>query len=160
MFSLSVGGAMHTVLASLAVGIGIIQFMRRKGDPVHRALGYLYVYGLLVADGAAMLVYQFTGKLNILHFGAVTNLICIGLGMFAVLARPPNTDWRSMHYHWISWSYVGLLAAAATELVVRTVPFADKIQTWSATAAATTTVTVVGFVLIKRNRPTPNRAVI
>jgi len=155
MFSLSVAGAVHTVLASLAIGIGIIQFLRRKGDPVHRALGYLYVYGLLVADGAAMLIYQFTGKLNILHFGAVTNLICIGLGMFAVLARPPNTDWRSMHYHWISWSYVGLLAAAATELIVRTVPFSSQMQIWTATAAATLGVTVAGYVLIQRNRPVP-----
>src|SRR4051812_27416005 len=153
MFSFSVAGATHTLLASLAIGIGIIQFCRRKGDPVHRALGYLYVYGLLVADGGAMLIYQFTGKLNILHFGAVTNLICIGLGMFAVLARPPNTDWRSMHYHWISWSYVGLLAAAATELIVRTVAFSNPVQIWSATAAATIGVTVVGFILIKRNQP-------
>jgi uncharacterized membrane protein len=155
MFNLSAAGAMHTILASLAIGIGIIQFWRRKGDRVHRALGYLYVYGLLVADGAAMLIYQFTGKLNILHFGAVTNLICIALGMFAVLARPPNTDWRSMHYNWISWSYVGLLAAAATELIVRTVAFSNQMQIWSATAAATITVTAVGFVLIKRNRPMP-----
>ena len=153
MLSLSGAGTIHTVLAALAIAIGIIQFMRHKGDRVHRALGYLYVYGLLVADGAAMLIYQFTGKLNILHFGAVTNLICIGLGMFAVLARPPNTDWRSMHYHWISWSYVGLLAAAATELVVRSLPFSNQTQIWSATAMATITVTVVGFVLIKRNRP-------
>ena len=98
MFSLSAAGAIHTVLAALVMGIGIIQSLRRKGDPIHRALGYLYVYGLLAADGAAMLIYQFTGKLNILHFGAVTNVICIALGMFAVLARPPNTDWRSMHY--------------------------------------------------------------
>ena len=155
MFSFSVAGAMHTLLASLAIGIGIIQFLRRKGDRVHRAVGYLYVYGLLVADGAAMLIYQFTGKLNILHFGAVTNLICIGLGMFAVLARPPNTDWRSMHYHWISWSYVGLLAAAATEFIVRTVAFSNQAQIWSATAAATIGVTVVGFVVIKRNQPMP-----
>ena len=155
MFSFSVAGAIHTLLASLAIAIGIIQFLRRKGDRVHRALGYLYVYGLLVADGAAMLIYQFTGKLNILHFGAVTNLICIGLGMFAVLARPPNTDWRSMHYHWISWSYVGLLAAAATELIIRTVALSNQTQIWSATAAATISVTVVGFILIERNRPLP-----
>ena len=155
MLSLSGAGTIHTVLAALAIAIGIIQFMRRKGDRVHRALGYLYVYGLLVADGAAMLIYQFTGKLNILHFGAVTNLICIGLGMFAVLARPPNTDWRSMHYHWISWSYVGLLAAAATELIIRTVALSNQTQIWSATAAATISVTVVGFILIERNRPLP-----
>jgi hypothetical protein len=72
-----------TTLALLAIALGAVQLLRRKGDGAHRAIGYAYVYSLLVADGAAMLVFQFTGALNILHFGVIANLICISIGMLS-----------------------------------------------------------------------------
>jgi len=144
---------MHTALALLGIILGLIQFVRRKGDRAHRAVGYAYVYGLLIADGLAMLIFQFTGRLNILHFGAITNMICVAFGLAAVLIRKPGYDWRTSHYYWISWSYVGLLAAAATELLVRAGPFSGRLQVWSATIVATSLVTLVGFLLIRRHRP-------
>jgi uncharacterized membrane protein len=153
MFHLTTAGAIHTTLAAAAIILGIIQFLRRKGDSVHRAAGYAYVYALLIGDGAAMLVYQFTGKLNILHFGVITNLVCIAIGMWPVLHNPRRPGWRKTHYYWISWSYVGVLAAAATELVVRTAPLGGRGQTWVATAIVTLGVTLAGYVIITRNRP-------
>jgi hypothetical protein len=53
----------------------------------------------------------------------------------------------------MSWSYVGLLAAAATELVVRSAHLASQAQAWAVTAATTIIVTVIGAVLIARNWP-------
>ena len=153
MFNLTMAGAIHATLASAAIVLGIVQFLRRKGDSLHRAVGYGYVYAMLIGDGAAMLVYQFTGKLNILHFGVITSLVCIAFGMWPVLRSPRRPNWRTKHYYWISWSYVGLLAAAATELVVRTGPFASHRQAWAATAAVTLAVTFAGYVIINRNRP-------
>jgi hypothetical protein len=137
MFNLTVAGAVHTVLACAGIALGSIQFLRRKGDAAHRALGYGYVYAMLIGDGAAMLIYQFTGKLNLLHFGAGTSMICLALGMWPVLRTPRRPGWKLGHYYWIAWSYVGLLAAAATELIVRNVAFGSRTQVWAATAAAT-----------------------
>jgi hypothetical protein len=53
----------------------------------------------------------------------------------------------------MSRSYVGLLAAAATELVVRTSPLATREQAWMMTAATSVVVTAIGYVLINRYRP-------
>jgi hypothetical protein len=80
--------------------------------------------------------------------------------MLPVLRHPHSPDWKARHYRWMSGSYVGLLAAAATELVVRTIPFSTKAQVWIATTAATTLVTAVGCLLIARYRriAAPNRA--
>src|SRR3954462_7470251 len=114
-------GAIHMVLASAGILVGLIQLFRRKGDPVHRALGYAFVYAMLIADGAAMLVFQFTGRVNILHIGALANLACIICAIIPVLRSPRPANWKLRHYYWISWSYAGLVAAAATELVVRTI---------------------------------------
>jgi uncharacterized membrane protein len=141
------------VLATAGIVVGSIQLLRPKGGSVHRALGYAFVYAMLIADGAVMLVFQFTGRFNILHIGAIANLLCIILAMVAVLRSPRPSNWKLQHYYWMSWSYVGLLAAAATELVVRTSHLATKEQAWTATAATSVVVTAIGYVLIKRYRP-------
>jgi hypothetical protein len=53
----------------------------------------------------------------------------------------------------MSWSYVGLLAAAATELMVRTSHLATRGQAWMVTAAVSALVTAIGYVIINRYRP-------
>ena len=151
--NLTLPGAIHTVLAMLGIVVGSIQLLRPKGGSMHRALGYAFVYAMLVADGTAMLVFQFTGRFNILHVGAMVNLLCIVLAIVPVLRSPRPSNWKNQHYTWMSWSYVGLLAAAATELVVRTSPLATREQAWMVTAAATVVVTVIGYTLISRYRP-------
>jgi hypothetical protein len=53
----------------------------------------------------------------------------------------------------MSWSYAGLLAAAATELVVRTIHPPTREQAWMATAATSTVISTLCWIVIKRNRP-------
>jgi hypothetical protein len=151
--NLTLAGAIHTVLAMLGIVVGLIQLLRPKRGSGHRARGYAFVYAMLVADGAAMLIFQFTGRFNILHAGAIMNLVCIVGGVIPVLRNPRPLNWKNQHYYFISWSYVGLLSAAATELVVRTVHLASRAQAWSVTATMTIAVTAIGYALIERYRP-------
>jgi uncharacterized membrane protein len=150
---LTLAGAIHTVLAISGIAVGLFQFLRPKGGAIHRARGYAFVYAMLIADGTAMLIFQFTGRFNILHIGAMTNLACIVAAMVPVLRGPRPSNWRNQHYYWMSWSYVGLLAAAATELVVRTSHLATRQQAWTVTAATSAVVTLIGYILIDRYRP-------
>lgn len=159
MPSLTMPGAIHTVLAAAAIVLGMVQFLTRKRGSLHRAVGYAFVYALLIADFAALLVFEFTGGFNILHFGALASLACIAAGMWPVLRSPRRPDWRERHFFRISWAYVGLLAAAATELVVRTLPLRNSDQAWLATFAVTLTVTLVGRTLILRHQPAARDAV-
>jgi uncharacterized membrane protein len=110
-------GAIHAVLAISGIAVGLCQFLRPRGGAIHRARGYAFVYAMLIADGTAMLIFQFTGRFNILHIGAMTNLACIVAAMVPMLRSPKPSNWRNQHYYWMSWSYVGLLAATATEFV-------------------------------------------
>jgi uncharacterized membrane protein len=153
MLYLTLPGAIHTVLAAAGIVIGLVQLLRRKGDPVHRALGYAFVYAMLVADGAALLVFQFTGRFNILHVGALANLVCIIFAIVPVLRSPRPSNWKLHHYYWVSWSYAGLLAAAATEFVVRTIHLPTREQAWMVTAATSIVVSAIAWVIINRNRP-------
>jgi uncharacterized membrane protein len=153
---LTLAGMIHAALALLCIAVGLIQLLRPKRGAGHRARGYLYVYAVLVADGTALLVYQFTGQFNLLHAGAMLNLFCIVMAVVPLLRSPRPSNWRYVHYTWIAWSYVGLIAAAATEVVVRT-GFVTRGQGWLVSLAATVTVTAIGYVMIERNRPSPEQ---
>jgi uncharacterized membrane protein len=149
----TLAGAVHAALALFCIIIGLIQLLRRKGGATHRARGYAFVYAMLVADGTAMLVYQFTGRFNIFHAGAIVNLVCVVLAIVPMLRNPRPPNWKLKHYYFIAWSYVGLISAAATETVVRSGVLATREQIWTATAVTTALVTAVGYVLINRYRP-------
>jgi len=158
MAQLTLVGAIHSVLAMGCIVIGLIQLVRPKRGSGHRARGYAFVYAMLVADGTALLVFQFTGKFNILHAGAIVNLLCVIAAVVPVLRTPRPQNWKNLHYYWMSWSYVGLIAAAATELVVRTVHLGTRGQAWAVTAAMSVLVTTIGYILINRYRPAESRA--
>lgn len=151
--NLTLTGAVHMALATLCIVVGLLQLVRPKRGPGHRARGYAYVYAMLVVDGSAMLVFQFTGRFTAFHAGAILNLVCIVLAIVPVLRSPRPANWKLHHYYWISWSYVGLLSAAATQLVVQTVHLATRGQALMASAAATILVSAIGYVLIERHRP-------
>ena len=63
--------------------------------------------------------------------------------MLPVLRNPRPADWKIRHCRWMSGAYLGLIAAAATELVVRTIPLSTKGQAWIAAAALALRVAIV-----------------
>ena len=46
MANLTLAGAIHTVLAMLCIVVGLIQLVRPKRGPGHRARGYAFVYAI------------------------------------------------------------------------------------------------------------------
>jgi uncharacterized membrane protein len=149
---LTTAGAIHVGLALAGIVIGLVQFLLAKGTRAHRALGYAYVYGMLLADGTALSLYRFTGTFNAFHAGAIANLVCIMAAMVPVLRNPRPVDWKIQHYRWICGSYVGLIAAAVTGQAVRMLAFSTRGQVWTASAVAAAVVTAIGVVLIGRYR--------
>jgi hypothetical protein len=152
---LTLAGALHTALALSCVVVGAIQLTFPKRGAWHRARGYAFIYAMLMADGAALLIYRFTGSFNMFHVGALANLACIVGGIAPMLRTPRPPNWKLRHYYFIAWSYVGLMSAAVTELIVRTVPPSGHAQGWGVSAVVTVLVTAIGYILIERHRPPP-----
>lgn len=150
---LTTAGLVHAALAAFAIAAGLVQSTRRKGGASHRMLGYVYVVAMLVADVSALTIRQFTGSFNVLHAGAAVNLGCVVAAMLPMLRRPRPPNWLEVHYRWMGAAYLGLIAAAATELVARLGPFTTKAQLWTATAVVTLLVMAVGTLLIGRYHP-------
>src|SRR5215475_9726738 len=152
MTNLTVFGTIHMVLAMLCIVVGTIQLARPKHGPVHRARGYAFVYAMVVVDGTAMLLYRFTGSFNAFHLGAIVNLAAIIAAMVPMLMSPRPAYWKQLHYRFMSWGFVGLIAAAVTELIVRTVRLTHE-QGWAVSGGATALVMAIGYAMIERYRP-------
>jgi hypothetical protein len=106
---------------------------------------------MVMADLSALAVPQ--SGFSLLHLRAIVNLVCIAAATLPMLRRPRETDWMSVRYRWMAGACLGLAAAAATELVVRIVPFTERAQVWTATAVVTGLTAAVGCFLIGRYDP-------
>jgi len=146
-------GWLHLSFAAFGLVAGAVQLLRRKGDRTHRALGYAYVYGMIVSNATALLLYRFTGSFNAFHAGAIANFACIIAAMIPVLRTPRAPDWVAKHYRWMAGSYIGLVAAASTEFSVRVLPLGSRGAVWLVAGIAIAAVSAVGSMLIRRNRP-------
>lgn len=154
-------GLIHTVTAMLAMAIGAVIFLRPKGGSRHRKLGYVYSTAMVVMLITAFMLYRLTGGFNALHIAAIMSSITIAFGLKFAIRRRPAHGWYFFHYLWMSWSYVGLLAAFVAELSTRVAmplvveKFGPESRTvfWIIVGFASALVIFTGSRLINRHHP-------
>lgn len=114
-------GGVHVAAALAAMATGPVIFLSPKGTGFHRTLGRLYVFAMLTVNGSALSMYEFTNGPNLFHVFAVMSLATVVPGVICgVQAR--RTGKRGLvqaHYFFMAWSYVGLMAAFASQIVSR-----------------------------------------
>ena len=108
----------HITSAVLALLLGLVVLLRPKGGAVHRAIGFAYVACMVALNVSALTIYHLTGRFGPFHAAAIFSLASVTAAVVMVERRRPN--WMIGHAMWMMWSYVGLLAATASEIVVRT----------------------------------------
>ena len=139
-------GGIHTAFAVLALVAGALVLLRRKGGAWHHRLGWTYVIAMLGLNLTAFAIYRLFGGFGPFHVAALLSLVTVLLGTIPAWRRLPRTTWLEHHYYWMSWSYVGLLAATGSEAVTR-IP---QTRFWWMVLAATLPVIAVGAWLIRR----------
>lgn len=137
-------GLFHTACALVALGSGAAVLLRRKGNRAHRRLGWVYVASMLLLNGTALMIYRLFGGFGPFHVAAVFSLATVIAGIIPPIRRKP-ANWVEHHYAWMTWSYVGLLAAAVSEVATRTPGF----RFWWAVVVATFLVIAVGGRMIR-----------
>jgi uncharacterized membrane protein len=154
-------GTVHLVFAlvALAAGAGVLRLP--KGTRWHRTLGHLYLGGMVGLDVTALFIYRLTGGFGLFHAFALFSLFTVGMAMWAVLARRPRGGWIESHATWMTWSYVGLVAAAVSETATRILMpiLAPRLGPgalaafWTLVGVATLAVVLAGSRVIKRRLP-------
>ena len=158
-------GWIHTAAALTALVAGAAVLLTRKGTRRHRQLGWTYVLGMLLLNGTALLIYRLFGRFGPFHAGAVFSLVTVVAGSVAAIgvrrARVRrNAEQRARalerHYQWMTWSYVGLAAAAVSEIATRLPALRPRpgqgVAFGITVALATLLVVGVGAWLIRRRR--------
>jgi uncharacterized membrane protein len=158
-------GWIHTIAASTALVAGAAVLLTRKGTRRHRQVGWVYVASMLLLNGTALLIYRLFGRFGPFHVGAIFSFVTVVAGTAAALGarrararRDPVARARALerHYQWMTWSYVGLAAAAVSEIATRMPALRPRPGHGMAfgitVAVATLLVIGVGAQLIRRRR--------
>jgi uncharacterized membrane protein len=159
-------GWTHTIAATTALAAGAAVLLTRKGTRRHRQIGWAYVVSMLVLNVTALMIYRLFGRFGPFHVGAVFSFITVVAGTVAALGarrararRDAVARARALrgHYQWMTWSYVGLAAAAVSEIATRVPALRPRpgqgMMVFGITVALATLLVVwVGARLIRRHR--------
>jgi uncharacterized membrane protein len=138
----------HIVASVSALVFGLWVVLTRKGTGLHRWLGYAYFFNMLGLNISAFFIYRLTGHFGPFHGAAIASGITLIAGFVPAYLRYPRKGWLELHYEFMNWSYVGLVAAAVSEVLTRlpSSPF------WGAVLAGSLAVFVIGGFFIVRGR--------
>ena len=143
-------GMFHTAFGTLALVFGGAIVALPKGRRLHRALGYAYLASMVLLNATAFRIYQFSGNFGPFHVLAVVSLLTLFVGFLPAKFRWPPGRWKESHLITMSWSYIGLWAAFATEITIR-LPFVRGVASalWG-TVIATTVAMLIGGAFLGR----------
>jgi uncharacterized membrane protein len=138
----------HIATAISALVFGLCVFLTRKGTRLHKQFGYAYFFNMLGLNISALFIYRLTGNFGPFHGAALASLLTLIAGFIPAYLRLPEGRWLELHYEFMNWSYVGLVAAGVSEATTRlpSAPF------WPAVFAGTAIVFLIGGRLIARRR--------
>lgn len=138
----------HILSAISALIFGVCVFLTSKGTRLHKQFGYAYFFNMLGLNISALFIYRLTGHFGPFHGVALASLVTLMAGFAAAYLRLPQGRWLELHYEFMNWSYVGLVAAGVSEATTRlpSAPF------WPAVFAGTFIVLLIGGALITQGR--------
>lgn len=152
-------GLVHTASAVVALALGPAIFFRRKGDRLHRRIGWTYAASMIVLNGTAFAIYDLFGYWGPFHYAAIASSATLAMGLVPAITRRPRGRWLEWHYAGMTWSYAGLGAAAVAETLTR-LPAAwpalgasaPMIFFWTATGVGSALVIALAVYLIRLRR--------
>ncbi len=155
-------GVSHLVFSCVAIVAGAGVCLLPKGTRWHRTLGHVYATSMLGLIVTAFSIYDLFGGFGPFHFAGVVAAVSLAMGLGTALLRRPRQTWLEHHATWMSWSYVGLLAAFAAETLTRLVlpvlaprmPEAFWPLFWALVGVGGLAASYIGHRLIKTRLPT------
>ncbi len=137
-------GIVHMTFGSAALALGMGVVALKKGTRIHRTIGHLYFSSMIGLNVTALSIYKLFGVFGPFHALALVSLGYVIFGVMVAVLRRPRRTWVARHAKFMLWSYVGLWAAAVSEITARVPGW----NFWIAVAIPSTLVAVIGGILI------------
>lgn len=134
----------HVLAASVALASGAVVLIARKGTLLHKRVGYVFAFTLLLTNGTAALLYNLTGTVNFLHVFILVSMCSLLYGMGSIWRRQVDRHVRGM-----TGAALGVWAAGFAELTVRVLPGFASPQTiiWAAVGTGVVFFFLIGFLI-------------
>lgn len=141
-------GLIHVLFSILSLIAGTCILYMRKGNRIHKQIGYGYAVAMLGVNASAFGLYQLFGSFGPFHVAAIISLLTLLAGMIPVILRV--NGWFNLHVAFMYYSVIGLYAAFASEVIVRIPGVAFGPAVGLATAVVMITAMVMFRVLLPR----------
>ncbi|MBI4749524.1 MAG: DUF2306 domain-containing protein [Acidobacteria bacterium] len=138
-------GLIHTILGGTAIFFGFLVVTLPKGTRLHRTFGHLYFSAMMGLNLTALSLYRLFKTVGPFHILALISLGYTVAGVWYAIRQHPRQYWLSKHIRFMSWSYVGLLAAASAEIACR-IPGTSF---WLAVVIPSCLVSLIGWYIIE-----------
>jgi len=140
---------LHIASAVIALVTGLLVLLQTKGTRRHRRIGCMYVASMITLNVSSFFIFRLTGEFSPFHIAAFLSLATVVAGFLPVYLRRPGRGWLGIHLQFMAWSYIGLLAATASELAVR-IP---ESPFWWAVIVSSAVIIMAGAIVLAHNRP-------
>ena len=130
-------GLVHFLAAIVALTLGGAALLAAKGSRHHKWLGRAYSASMGVLLAAAFVTYDVDGRFGPFHAMAIFSSLTLFAGLLPYWTGHRGSDSVRTHANFMAWSYIGLVAAGASQLVTKLV-----------SGSAWLTVLVTSFVVI------------
>lgn len=138
-------GQIHLWAAAAALITGGVVVLLPKGVGHHKLIGRLYFFSMVVTLTTAMSIYDLFGGFGPFHVAAIISSASIIGGIIPAWRRKRAKHWFVSHAMWMSWSYIGLCAAAVSEISTRYL----NLSMGPTVAIATSVVVLIGYVVVR-----------
>lgn len=142
-------GWVHVVFGLVALLVGSVVVLARKGTRWHRTLGHVFLTSMVGLNATALFIYNLYGRIGPFHWLALVSLVTLTTGMIPVITRRPRGRWLEWHAIFINAAYIGLVAATAAEITSR-IPGAEG--SFGLVVGATSAAIIAGGALLLRNK--------
>lgn len=143
-------GLIHLISGIIALILGGLIIILKKGTKIHKQVGYVYVISMIILIITSFFIYRLFGKFGIFHYLSLLSTFSLLAGMLPMYKKVKTPKDYETHFKRMYWSVVGLYAAFAAESFSRIPKFGGF---WTAVAWGFVIIFIVCFITFLIKRP-------
>ena len=103
----------HTIFAILAIPLGLLIFLKKKGTFLHKRLGWFWILCLVIVSISAVFIQTKPGQFSIIHLLIPSTLISLIYAIWSI-KKFKEKKYRYSHIYSMIGVYLGALITAGT----------------------------------------------
>lgn len=103
---------LHGALGSVALILGALNLLLKKGTIWHKWIGRIYVVAIYSLCFTSFFIFELFGRYGIFHIFSMISIGAVTAGVIPLLQK--KKGWYKRHFENMLWSYFGLVLATCS----------------------------------------------